>query len=175
MQHTILTKLSKLLKNRFGVYSMIQIKKSLKKHPTDSFGSNQIYVHSKVLIVDDVYASVGSANANGRSFLVDSELTIGTYSPPKVKSFRKKLWSELLGSPKEIATWKPQNFISNWNQIADHNKNSTVRRKGFIVPHTIDRFKGKYDTFIPNKYAEVMDLEINKDEVYLEEDNETLA
>jgi phosphatidylserine/phosphatidylglycerophosphate/cardiolipin synthase-like enzyme len=37
----------------------------------------QIYLHSKVLIVDDRYASVGSANFNARSLTNDSELQIG--------------------------------------------------------------------------------------------------
>ncbi|MCB1507073.1 MAG: metallophosphoesterase [Hyphomicrobiaceae bacterium] len=37
----------------------------------------QVYVHSKVLIVDDCYASIGSANFNARSLTNDTELQIG--------------------------------------------------------------------------------------------------
>lgn len=37
----------------------------------------QIYVHSKVIIVDDCYASIGSANFNARSLTNDTELQLG--------------------------------------------------------------------------------------------------
>jgi len=40
--------------------------------------TEQIYVHSKLIIIDDVYALIGSANINDRSMLGsrDSELAV---------------------------------------------------------------------------------------------------
>jgi phosphatidylserine/phosphatidylglycerophosphate/cardiolipin synthase-like enzyme len=66
------------------------------------FGAYQLrafapYCHSKVLIVDDKFAIIGSANANPRSFGLDSELDIAWYDETAVHVFRLQLWRGLLG------------------------------------------------------------------------------
>jgi phospholipase D1/2 len=68
-----------------------------------------VYVHSKLMIVDDEYIVVGSANINQRSLdgTRDSEICIGAFqnghvmrSPTdplprgQVAGFRKALWKE---------------------------------------------------------------------------------
>ena len=63
-----------------------------------------IYLHSKMMIVDDVYAIIGSANINERSLCGtrDTEMAIGCWQPNfnfmnpngDVKQFRMSLWSE---------------------------------------------------------------------------------
>ena len=80
--------------------SAAQIRKSL-RHP--------IYVHSKLLICDDDYIIVGSANINERSLggNRDTEICIGAFQPAhtvesgnlqgSVHTFRKALWSAHLG------------------------------------------------------------------------------
>ncbi len=63
----------------------LQVMERLKKAGGDRFqmfhieraDGKQIYVHSKVLIVDDCYASIGSANFNARSLTNDTELQLG--------------------------------------------------------------------------------------------------
>ena len=53
-----------------------------------------IYVHSKLMIVDDVYAIVGSANINQRSLAGnrDSEIAVGVWQPGMLKTtFRQSL------------------------------------------------------------------------------------
>ena len=70
-----------------------------------------IYVHSKMMIVDDAYIIVGSANINERSMAGnrDSEMAVGCWQPShvpiageplhgRVKHFRKALWAEHLGN-----------------------------------------------------------------------------
>lgn len=52
-----------------------------------------IYVHSKLLLVDDVFFTLGSANINTRSMEVDSELNIAVPSPEVAQQWRKHLWS----------------------------------------------------------------------------------
>ncbi|XP_049373672.1 phospholipase D alpha 1-like isoform X2 [Solanum verrucosum] len=68
-----------------------------------------IYVHSKMMIVDDEYIIIGSANINQRSMdgARDSEIAMGAYQPfhlcvkeparGQVHGFRMALWYEHLG------------------------------------------------------------------------------
>jgi phospholipase D1/2 len=82
----------------------------------ERYVTEQIYVHSKTMIVDDMYALVGSANINDRSLLGerDSELAVlvmdgeavradihGTGNERDVRKFahtlRLKLWGKIFG------------------------------------------------------------------------------
>jgi phosphatidylserine/phosphatidylglycerophosphate/cardiolipin synthase-like enzyme len=63
-----------------------------------------IYVHSKVLIVDDVYVKIGSANCNRRSYMCDTEAdlhiidgAVADGASAFAREFRVRLWAELLG------------------------------------------------------------------------------
>lgn len=58
-----------------------------------------LFIHAKVMIVDDIYASIGSANFTDRSLESrDEELGIAWMDKPgaSVSRFRKDLWSEHL-------------------------------------------------------------------------------
>lgn len=78
-----------------------------------------IYVHSKLMIVDDEYVVVGSANINQRSLdgSRDSEICIGAFQDGhvmasaadplphgQVAGFRKALWMEHLGVSTQAAS-----------------------------------------------------------------------
>jgi len=81
----------------------------LEEHGKDTA---QIYVHSKVLVVDDTWGLIGSANAGGISLLgvpymrkmfttgigslPDSELSVIIHDPAFGANFRKSLWAEHL-------------------------------------------------------------------------------
>ena len=73
-----------------------------------------IYVHSKMMIVDDDYIIIGSANINQRSMAGsrDTEIAVGLYQPAhtvdeegvptgEVRSFRMALWAEHMGNISE--------------------------------------------------------------------------
>jgi phosphatidylserine/phosphatidylglycerophosphate/cardiolipin synthase-like enzyme len=55
-----------------------------------------VYVHAKVCIIDDQWASVGSDNFNRRSWTHDSELTAAVYDPGYARALRLKLAGEHL-------------------------------------------------------------------------------
>lgn len=51
-----------------------------------------VYIHSKLMIVNDVYTTHGSANINSRSMRVDSELNIAHEWHPVTRKMRQDLW-----------------------------------------------------------------------------------
>lgn len=51
-----------------------------------------VYVHAKLMIVDDAFMTLGSANVNMRSMEVDSELNICHENGEVASSLRKRLW-----------------------------------------------------------------------------------
>jgi phosphatidylserine/phosphatidylglycerophosphate/cardiolipin synthase-like enzyme len=52
-----------------------------------------VYVHSKIMIVDDVFLTHGSANINRRSMEVDSELNICHERMDVTQPLRRHLWT----------------------------------------------------------------------------------
>uniref|UniRef100_Q70EW5 Phospholipase D alpha 1 n=1 Tax=Cynara cardunculus TaxID=4265 RepID=PLDA1_CYNCA len=91
-----------------------------------------IYVHSKMMIVDDEYIIVGSANINQRSMdgARDSEIAMGAYQPyhlatqtparGHVHGFRMALWYEHLGMLDDSFE-RPENkdCVNKANEMAD--------------------------------------------------------
>ena len=51
-----------------------------------------IYVHSKLLLVDDVFYTLGSANVNVRIMEADTKLNIASPSPEVTQQWRQHLW-----------------------------------------------------------------------------------
>jgi len=77
-------------------------------HNMSTQGRGMIYVHSKAMMVDDVYSIVGSANINQRSMdgRRDTEIALGCWEETEdgrlvddgnVQALRKGLWTEHLG------------------------------------------------------------------------------
>ena len=76
-------------------------------------GGKEIYVHSKLIIIDDRYVAIGSANVDARSLHIETELTLGIVdgdTDPSgrlggkqaiickfARDLRDRLWKEHLG------------------------------------------------------------------------------
>ncbi|KAI3677338.1 hypothetical protein L1987_86963 [Smallanthus sonchifolius] len=113
-----------------------------KPEPDSDYGRAQesrrfmIYVHAKMMIVDDEYIIIGSANINQRSMdgARDTEIAIGGYQPNHIAAqwpargviygFRIALWLEHLYYIDEVFR-HPENLecIRKVNAIADKNWN----------------------------------------------------
>jgi phosphatidylserine/phosphatidylglycerophosphate/cardiolipin synthase-like enzyme len=145
------------LKERVGIFSALlklPVRKGVDKG-VRLHNSPQIYIHSKLLLIDDAYANISSANANARSFYVDSEIAAAWYEPGEVKKLRLQLWRELLQKD-GFENWKPAEFVDRWKEIAQANakiETDPKKRTGFIVPHDETKFPGSKSSFVPDEFA----------------------
>jgi phosphatidylserine/phosphatidylglycerophosphate/cardiolipin synthase-like enzyme len=54
----------------------------------------EIYIHSKLMIIDDSMFTLGSANLNLRSFAVDSEINIASDDAATAANLRERVWGQ---------------------------------------------------------------------------------
>eukprot|EP00462_Mataza_sp_D1_P020605 CAMPEP_0175133568 /NCGR_PEP_ID=MMETSP0087-20121206/7718_1 /TAXON_ID=136419 /ORGANISM="Unknown Unknown, Strain D1" /LENGTH=234 /DNA_ID=CAMNT_0016416079 /DNA_START=64 /DNA_END=768 /DNA_ORIENTATION=+ len=105
-----------------------------KKSEDRPFFSDQIFVHSKLMLVDDESVIIGSNNLNDRSLIGDRDSELGAIisGASVVKKLRLKLWLEHLGissqdfasSPELVATLDnpaSEQAFSLWRQRAELN------------------------------------------------------
>ncbi len=74
--------------------------------PVTAVDLSDIYVHAKMMIVDDIFVGIGSANLNRRGLFYDGEINV--FSVPAslrasprnpVLALRRRLWAEMLDLP----------------------------------------------------------------------------
>ena len=108
---------------------------------------NQVFVHSKVVVIDDEWAMVGSANLDGASLhsygddftgriarrvfrdVRNFDVSLVVRRQPRssrranpVRELRRRLWSEHLGDGWDEAMERPgKGFVSRWNAVAARN------------------------------------------------------
>ncbi|KEZ75187.1 phospholipase [Pseudomonas syringae pv. syringae FF5] len=91
-----------------------------------------VYIHSKLMIVDDVYTTHGSANINTRSMMVDSELNICHEHPEFSQPLRRRLWdlhTKGLGGQDE-----PEIAFKAWSAIIGNNKRLQSKKMSPYAP-----------------------------------------
>lgn len=124
---------------------------------------NPIYVHAKICVIDDVWATVGSDNLNRRSWTHDSELScavidrelddripqdpggLGDNARKFARSLRLALWAEHLGrSPEEPELLNLSRGSALWRTIAAEleewqaSPGEEVRPPGRIRAHVVE-------------------------------------
>jgi phosphatidylserine/phosphatidylglycerophosphate/cardiolipin synthase-like enzyme len=78
-----------------------------------------VYIHSKLMIVDDVFTTHGSANINTRSMQVDSELNIAHEWASETQALRRRLWK--LHTAGEGMQDEPEAAFVAWQDIIKRN------------------------------------------------------
>lgn len=90
-----------------------------------------VYIHSKLMIVNDVFTTHGSANINTRSMQVDSELNIAHEWASVTQAMRRRLWN--LHTDKRGAQDDPKQAFKAWQGLINNNKD---RQKQELTPDT---------------------------------------
>ena len=104
------------------------------------FRYREVYIHSKLMLIDDTFMTVGSANLNLRSMAVDSEINLATVNPQLVRELRKRIWASHSdnqtdgGDGGQAAVEKA---FSKWNRCMSNNqkaKKGGQRMNGLLLP-----------------------------------------
>ena len=100
---------------------------------TNRWRYREIYIHSKLMLVDDVFMTLGSANLNQRSMAVDSEINIATDDYRVARDLRKRVWRMLSGglvdggggTKGEIV-----NAFEKWGNLMKANRTKKLAKQG---------------------------------------------
>lgn len=85
-----------------------------------------IDVHAKIMIVDDEWWTIGSANINDRSFFHDGEINVAVQHSPSASHLRMQLFEEHLG---ELCPEDIKDAINLWYEHAKENYNAWKNKK----------------------------------------------
>jgi phosphatidylserine/phosphatidylglycerophosphate/cardiolipin synthase-like enzyme len=94
-----------------------------------------IYVHAKTTLIDDAWATAGSANLNGRGMATDSEINLSTTDSDVIRRLRLRLWSEHLGCAEdELADADPVMVLGErWPAVAQNQLSMVTNRTGLLT------------------------------------------
>jgi phosphatidylserine/phosphatidylglycerophosphate/cardiolipin synthase-like enzyme len=100
----------------------------------------EIYIHSKLLLVDDIFTTLGSANINQRSMVADSEINIGIVDPKIASSLRRRVLIALSGGKTDGGGGDQKSIAEAFMiciNLMKENRNAKKEKrgmKGFLLP-----------------------------------------
>lgn len=80
-----------------------------------------VYIHSKLMIINDVFTTHGSANINTRSMQADSEMNIAHEWASVTRDLRRRLWN--LHTNGKGAQDDPAEAFKAWARLLENNQN----------------------------------------------------
>jgi phosphatidylserine/phosphatidylglycerophosphate/cardiolipin synthase-like enzyme len=113
---------------------------------TDRWRYREIYIHSKLMLVDDVFMTLGSANLNQRSMAVDSEINIATVDYRVATDLRKRVWRMHSGGLVDGGSGRKAEIVTafkDWNNLMRSNRKKKFEKSenailkkmtGFLLP-----------------------------------------
>ncbi|MGH0033226.1 MAG: phospholipase D-like domain-containing protein [Myxococcota bacterium] len=85
---------------------------------------DEVYVHAKVAVVDDAWATVGSTNVADRSFRHDTELNASFWHADSARALRQALFANALG--RDVAGLPEAEAFRVYRETALHNRDKRV-------------------------------------------------
>ncbi|WP_426322235.1 phospholipase D-like domain-containing protein [Pseudoduganella sp. R-43] len=105
----------------------------------------EIYIHSKLLLVDDSFFTLGSANLNQRSMAVDSEINIASDDPRHATELRQRIFKMHSGDVVSGGNGTAEEITSAFKKWADLMKTNKIQKSkrqgmtGFLLPFSDNR------------------------------------
>jgi cardiolipin synthase len=109
---------------RLGAHDRFTLAAIAASRPGGSY--DEIYVHAKIMLVDDAWGTIGSTNVADRSFRDDTELNASFWHGPTVRGLREALLSEHLGV--DTGGWDDRKGLRLFREIALANRARRGRR-----------------------------------------------
>ncbi len=101
------------------------------------------YVHSKIMLIDDEIAFIGTSNWTYRSMQFDAEMSLMINNQNKVRSIRKKLFAHWgmghINFEADVRAWR--NSATTTLRNIERNLGGINRARVHIVPLTLDDFQ----------------------------------
>lgn len=145
LQTEAATRLTKSYGGRLAMVSPAQPQRAREDGPA-LLDAGPVYVHSKVVLIDDRVGLVGSANLNGRSLRWDTEASVLFRKPVDVQALRLRLAEKWLGDaleghdPVQARTWRQAALANAAKEPED--------RIGFALPYPMNSGRS-FSKFLP--------------------------
>lgn len=117
----------------------------------------EIYIHSKVAIANDVFMTIGSANINTRSMQVDSELNVVTECEGVARKLRRELWRNHTGenaavlNPEKIENLEQLKILyEKWGELMEDNRKLMEAEKPLTM--SLMEFEMLDEDIVPHRY-----------------------
>lgn len=85
-----------------------------------------IDVHSKLVIIDDLYLEAGSCNSNNRGLLYEGELSVAVVDAAWVSAARRRVFGNLMG-PAQRGDIAARDILARFDALADQNQSAFDR------------------------------------------------
>ncbi|WP_139795017.1 phospholipase D-like domain-containing protein [Chromobacterium violaceum] len=97
-----------------------------------------VYIHAKLMMIDDTFMTLGSANINLRSMVCDSEINVCHCQPEITRAARQHLWNmHTVGQGNTADASKPQplaDVYDRWERIMKANQKNRQSKRAPIAP-----------------------------------------
>lgn len=148
---------TRLMQERFPDRFMLLQLKSFDTHNDDGLDIDEtggvfaeIYVHSKMMIVDDQFMSIGSCNKNNRGSIYEGEMNLAILDAAWVHDKRMAIFEHLLSAGTSVSDdvdewWNDFRNAADWNDAAEkawHDEGGDLNLNGAAAP----------DEYVPRGY-----------------------
>ncbi|WP_090141580.1 phospholipase D-like domain-containing protein [Limnohabitans sp. DM1] len=114
--------------------------------------ARDIYIHSKLLMVDDCFMTLGSANLNLRSMSADSEINVATDSIAHTRALRQRVWGMQTDGQFDGGVGTPKSdemveIFENWKKLAKANAEAILQKNAAKIQGHLAQFEDKRVAF----------------------------